>query len=144
MSPDQLFALGNPLALIGWIVLLLSPLSPKWADRISGVAIPLILSVGYAGLILSHFSRAEGGFDSLENVMLLFTNPHAALAGWWHFLAFDLLIGAWIARTARAERIHFALVIPCFALTFMFGPMGFLTFSALRFIRTGLAQGKEA
>ena len=44
--------------------------------------------------------------------MALFTNPEIALAGWLHYLAFDLLIGAWEVRTARREAIPHLLVLP--------------------------------
>ena len=94
--------------------------------------VPVLLSVAYAGLVLAFWSRAPGGFGSLAEVMALFTMPEIALAGWIHYLAFDLLVGAWEVRTARREGIAFLLVLPCLALTFLFGPAGFLAFSALR------------
>jgi len=132
MTPDLMFQIANPLAMLGWLALALSPLAPRAADRVAALAIPVILSIAYAGLILAFWSGAEGGFDSLDNVMLLFTDPAIALAGWLHFLAFDLFIGAWQVRTARAKRIPHLLVLPCLALTFLFGPVGLLLFLALR------------
>ena len=105
-------------------------------QRVSSVAIPLLLAVAYVGLLFVYWSRAEGGFDTLANVMRLFTVPELVLAGWIHYLAFDLFVGAWEVRTARAEHIPFVLVIPCLALTFMFGPAGLLAFSALRGARS--------
>jgi hypothetical protein len=132
MPPETLFPLANMLAMTGWVTLALSPLSPRWSDRIAGNAIPLLLAVGYTALVLAFWSRAPGGFDTLPNVMALFTLPQIALAGWVHYLAFDLLIGAWIVRTARAERIRHLFVLPCLALTFLFGPAGFLAFTLLR------------
>lgn len=132
MSPDDLFRLANLTALAGWVLLLASPLLPTWSDRLSAYAIPLVFSVLYAGLVLAFWSRAEGGFSTLPDVMRLFTKPEIALAGWVHYLAFDLFIGAWEVRTARAESIRFALVVPCLVLTFLFGPSGFLAFSAIR------------
>ncbi len=134
MTADTLFQLANPAALLGWMILALSPLSPLWADRIASTLIPVLLSIAYAALILAFWSGATGGFDSLPNVMVLFTDPHVALAGWVHYLAFDLIIGAWIARTARAEGIAHLMVLPCLVLTFLFGPAGFLLFTALRAI----------
>ena len=130
-----LFSSASTLAMMGWLVLALSPLSPRWADRIAGAAIPLVLSVGYVALVLAFWSRATGGFDSLQNVMALFDRPQIALAGWVHYLAFDLFVGAWVARTARAEGVSHLLVLPCLALTFLFGPAGYLTFNALRLAR---------
>ncbi len=132
MSPETLFQIANPAALLGWVALALSPLAPVWADRIAGTVIPLLLAVAYTALILTFWSSGSGGFDTLPNVMALFTSPGLALAGWVHYLAFDLLTGAWIARTARAEAIPHWMVLPCLALTFLFGPAGFLAFQSVR------------
>jgi len=135
MTPDQWFQIANPVALAGWLVLLASPFLPKWSDRIAGYAIPLALSVGYSALVLAFWSRAEGGFDSLANVGKLFETRELLLAGWVHYLAFDLFIGAWQVRIARAEGMRFVLVVPCLVLTFLFGPAGLLAFLALRLAR---------
>jgi hypothetical protein len=132
---DAVFGFANTLALAGWVALLASFRFPVWAERIAGVAVPVILSVGYVGLILAFWTRAPGGFGTLPEVMALFTMPEIALAGWLHYLAFDLFVGAWEVRTARREGIAFLLVVPCLALTFLFGPAGFLLFSALRLTR---------
>jgi Domain of unknown function (DUF4281) len=132
MSPDALFQFTGPPAILGWLALILSPLAPRAADAVAAVAIPALLSVAYTALILVHWSAAPGGFGSLAEVMALFTSPALALAGWVHYLAFDLFVGAWIARTARAERIPHLLILPCLVLTFLFGPAGFLAFTALR------------
>lgn len=144
MNPDDIFRIGNMTAMAGWLVLLASPFAPKLADRVSGLAIPALLSVAYAGLVLAFWSGAPGGFDSLPNVMLLFTKPEIALAGWIHYLAFDLFIGGWEVRTARAERIPFLLVVPCLALTFLFGPAGYLAFSTLRAARAAAVSAQAA
>ncbi len=132
MPPDQLFQLANPLVLLGWLALALSPLAPR-AAQVIAVTVPLILSIAYTGLVLAFWSQAPGGFSSLAEVQALFTDPQIALAGWVHYLAFDLFVGAWIVRTARAEGIAHALVLPCLALTFLFGPAGFLAFAIIRF-----------
>lgn len=138
MTPDALFQIANPLALAGWVALILSPLAPRAAQVAAGVVVPLILSVAYAALVLAFWSGAEGGFGSLAEVQLLFTDPAIALAGWVHYLAFDLFVGAWATRVAREEGIPHLLLLPCLALTFLFGPAGFLAFSALRFTQSRL------
>jgi hypothetical protein len=135
MNPDTLFPFANMTAIAGWVALLASPFIPRVSDVIASTIIPLLLSVAYAGLILAFWSGAEGGFDTLINVELLFETREMLLAGWLHYLAFDLFVGAWIARTARAEGVSFILVVPCLALTFMFGPVGYLVFSAIRAVR---------
>lgn len=132
MSPDTLFQLSGPLVLLGWLALALSPFAPRLAERVAAIIVPTVLSVAYTALILAYWSDAPGGFGSLADVMALFTSPPVALAGWIHYLAFDLFVGAWITRTARTERIFHLLILPCLALTFLFGPAGFLAFTGLR------------
>ncbi len=144
MAPETLFSICSTTAMAGWLALLASPFAPKLADRVAALAIPALLSVAYAGLVLAFWSGAPGGFDTLANVMLLFTTPEIVLAGWIHYLAFDLFVGAWEVRTARAERIPFLLVVPCLVLTFLFGPAGFLAFSALRAARAATLTVKTA
>ena len=134
MTPDSLFQFANPLVLVGWLALALAPLSPRWSDRVAGLAIPLILSLLYTALVLVHWASAPGDFGSLQGVMALFTSPGVALAGWVHYLAFDLFVGAWICRTARAEGIPHLFVLPVLVPTFLFGPAGFAAFTALRAI----------
>lgn len=141
MTPDFLFDLSGPLVLVGWGALILSPLSPVWADRLAALILPLILSVAYAALVLGFWAGSPGGFSSLPEVMALFTTPGVALAGWLHYLAFDLFVGAWITRTARAEGIAHGYVLPCLLLTFLFGPAGFLAFSILRATRAITRKG---
>ncbi len=141
MTLEEIFSLAGATAMLGWLVLLASPLWPVWTQRISGLILPLILSLGYSALILVYWAGSEGGYGSLAEVMQLFTRPELVLAGWIHYLAFDLFIGAWECRTARAEGIRFWLVIPCLALTFLFGPVGLLLFMALRAVKRVQAAG---
>jgi hypothetical protein len=133
MTPDQVFQIANPLALLGWLVLLASPFAPRAAQAVSAAAVPLLLALAYSGLILAFWWEAPGGFSSLTEVQALFTHPFIALAGRLHYLAFDLFLGAWEVRTARTEAIPHWLVIPCLVLTLLFGPAGLLAFAVLRF-----------
>eukprot|EP01036_Dinobryon_divergens_P003444 gene3444-4543_t len=93
-DPHQMFQITGPLAMLGWLALVLSPLAPRLADWVAALVIPALLSVAYTALILVHWADAPGGFESLANVMALFTNPAVALAGWVHYLAFALFVGA--------------------------------------------------
>jgi len=105
------------------------------------VAIPLVLSGGHAAIVPAHWSSGQGGFDSLESVENLFESRWLLLAGWVHYLAFDLLVGAWQLRTARRERIAHQLLLPCLPATFLFGPAGHLLFQLLRAAhRTGAGR----
>ena len=100
MSFEQLFSSANALAALGWVILVFLPRRMKWLNAIPVVVIPLTLSVLYSYLIARYFFSAEGGFDSLASVQQLFTYPAAALAGWVHYLAFDLFVGGIISRRA--------------------------------------------
>jgi hypothetical protein len=131
-DPHVLFQLTGPMAILGWLALVFAPLAPRLADIAAALIIPVLLSVAYSALILVYWADAPGSFSSLAEVMALFTHPAVALAGWVHYLAFDLFVGAWISRTARAEGINHLLILPCLVLTFLFGPAGFLAFTALR------------
>ena len=133
MNYELLFSVGGALAMLGWVSLLVSPLIPKWSDRVAGIALPVLLSALYV-FIAFQPNETGGGFETFAAVTELFSNPSALLAGWIHFLAFDLLVGAWICRTGRAENIAFLWVIPTLPLTFLFGPAGFLAFCAVRFV----------
>lgn len=132
MNFEILFSAAGLVAMAGWLFLLASPFAPVWSDRVAGVILPLVLSLGYVGLLIVPSSNSGGGFGTLADVMDLFSYEQAALSGWVHFLAFDLFIGAWICRTARAENIRFWFVAPCLPLTFLFGPAGLLAFATIR------------
>ena len=127
MTYETAFSLAGLVAMAGWLLLLLSPWIPTWSDRIAGTVLPMLLSIGYLVLFLLP-SDTTGGYGSLADIMELFTYEQAMLAGWVHYLAFDLFIGAWICRQARADGIRFAFVLPCLPLVFLFGPIGYLAF----------------
>ncbi len=144
MSPEQLFSLCGFLVLPGWLLLVFLP-RWKWTARlICPVIIPLVIALLYAWLIATTFGRTPGGFGSLAEVALLFQNPRALLAGWIHYLAFDLFIGSWEVRDAQRNGIHHLLVVPCLVLTFLFGPLGLLLYFVLRAIlrRKLLVEGE--
>jgi hypothetical protein len=136
MDMETVFTFANAFVLAGWLALLLAPRAPKLADRIASVVIPLLLAIAYLALAPVFFTFTEGGFDSLANVMILFDNPRAVMAGWLHYLAFDLFIGAWQVRQAREHNIRHLVIIPSLILTLLLGPVGLLAFFMTRFVYT--------
>ena len=134
MTATGLFSAFNMLALAGWIILGagLALKRDRLRDTLAGTYIPVFMSASYAILIMFFFSGAEGGFDTLENVQKLFTSPWAALAGWIHYLAFDLFMGSRIARGMEEQglpRWPLMIILP---LTFLFGPIGYLVFEIVK------------
>ena len=132
MKPEQIFTILNLVAIAGWLLI---AILPRWRYTriivLSG-AVPLLLAVPYTVLIVLYFGQAEGGFGSLADVMKLFTNEWAVLAGWIHYLAFDLFVGSWEVRDAQERNVPHLRVIPCLVMTFMLGPIGLLAYSVLR------------
>jgi hypothetical protein len=131
MHPETLFNAFGKLAMAGWALLVFAP-RWRWSQRIASVILPLTLAIVYLVLIVIYFAKSRGGFGTLAQVTQLFQNPWLLLAGWMHYLAFDLFLGAWQARQAQRLGISHVLVVPCLLLTFLFGPIGLLVFWAIR------------
>lgn len=136
MKAEQIFSIANLLAMLSWVLIIILPRWRLTAKIVLNGAIPMLLSFAYLVLIVMFFGAAEGGFGSLADVMKLFTNEWAVLAGWIHYLAFDLFVGNWEVKDAHANGISHWFVIPCLILTFLFGPIGFLLYNILRFFLT--------
>lgn len=131
MTAEQLFSIANTVALLSWLALVLLPRVRVIPQVITGLAVPLVFAVAYVALIGANWG-GPGGFSTLADVALLFSQPPLLLAGWIHYLAFDLLIGTWEAQDARANGVPHLLLVPCLLLTFMFGPAGWLLYQAVR------------
>ena len=131
MTMEGVFSACNVLAMAGWILLLAVPRNRR-AMTLAGTVIPLTLAAIYLVLFVLHARGSDGGFSSLAAVALLFGNRWLLLAGWVHYLAFDLFIGAWETRDAMARRVPRLLLAPCLLLTFMLGPIGLLCYHLVR------------
>jgi hypothetical protein len=132
---ETAFSIANAVALLGWLGLAVLP-GRRAADVLASLVIPVLLAIAYAGLVAAFFAGAEGSFSSLAGVRQLFASDALLLAGWLHYLAFDLFVGGWEARTARAEGIPHIVLVPILAVTLFFGPIGFLTFVVVRQARS--------
>ena len=132
---ETVFSFASFIAMFGWILLVAVPAEPR-AKLLSGIIIPLSLSVIYLLYIFLHFADAPGGFGSLADVKLLFSKDEVLLAGWVHYLAFDLFIGAWASRDSQGLGIPRLVMLPCYLMTFMLGPIGLLFYFAIRTAKT--------
>jgi hypothetical protein len=136
MSAETMFSIANWTAVAAWLILIFAGRT-RWAPRlVCGVIIPGCFAIAYVILAIVFWGQRTGGFGSLAQVAALFTNPWILLAGWIHYLTFDMFAGAWEARDAARHSIPYLLVIPCLILTFLFGPAGFLLYIVIRSIRT--------
>jgi hypothetical protein len=126
MSADQIFAIANPAAMLCWVLLAVLP-NRRWVtDVITGRVAPALFAVAYVAIVIAVLPRAQGSFSTLAGVAELFSQPWLLLAGWLHYLAFDLLIGTWEARDSIERGVPRWLLVPCLFLTLMFGPMGWI------------------
>ena len=116
IDPELTFRIGNAVALL------------------AGRILPLLFALVYGALLLSA-EPTGGSFNSLAGVQQIFSSPHALTAGWLHYLAFDLFVGAWIAQRADTLQLPHWQVVPILALTFLFGPLGYAAFICLRAVR---------
>jgi hypothetical protein len=131
MSAEQLFSLCNLVALAGWILLIAAPRNIR-ALTIAGTVVPGVLSSLYLFLLAFNAADARGGFSSLAAVAELFSDQWLLLAGWVHYLAFDLFVGTWETRDAVERGVPRWILAPCLLLTFLFGPIGWLAYQAAR------------
>lgn len=137
---SSIFSVVNVLAMAGWALLVAFP-RRRWAELVSGRVLPALLSAGYVAIVAAVWGRTPGGFSSLESVSQLFDSQWMLLAGWIHYLAFDLFVGSWIARDAHERGIAHGLVVPLLLATFMFGPAGLLSYLGLRRVLNARRSG---
>jgi len=144
LTPDQLFTWAGQAAFYGWIILIFLP-RIKVILIIPKYIIPIAIGLMYGGLMLAHYSSSNGDFASLIGVRTLFDNDYLLLAGWVHYLAFDLFIGAWIAKKSDAIGLSRLIQTPILIATYMFGPVGLFLFLSIRvmFTRTDFTKNKE-
>lgn len=130
MILSLLFHICSWVVIPGWLLLAFAP-RRQWTQRVTTFVITVPLAALYIGLFASNWN-SRLGFGSLDQVYALFQNPAMLLAGWVHYLAFDLFIGSWEVRDAKQSGIPHLAVIPCLAGTFLIGPVGLLAYLLLR------------
>ena len=132
------FNLATVFAFAGWCVLFGYPWWPQSARTMVFTIAVVLLSVLYVYFLFfaRHLDEAgtkiKGNFRSLAGVVSLFRSPRVVLAGWIHYLAFDLMVGLFIAADGARVGIAHAWLIPVLIFTLMFGPAGLLVYLAIR------------
>jgi hypothetical protein len=131
MNLDRMFSLAGMVVLPCWLLLAIVP-RWRWTQRLATFVAPLLIAALYVTLLFGHPMPKGGGFNSLAQVAVLFSSPYALLAGWIHYLAFDLFTGAWEAHDAARLGISRWIMLPCLLLTFLFGPAGLALYLLLK------------
>ncbi|WP_128546553.1 ABA4-like family protein [Larkinella soli] len=133
MSTDTVFQIANTLVLPQWLLMLAAPRwkPTEWLTRT--LAIPALLAVAYIFYLFFGNSGLDlQSFSTLKGVKTLFSQDSAVLAGWIHYLAFDLTVGSWMLRSSQRRKIPHLWMVPCLIFCFMLGPAGLLLYLMIR------------
>jgi hypothetical protein len=144
MPLEILFKAANWAVLPFWLLLLIAP-RWRWTQRlVHGPVVLLLLTPIYAYMLFGYATAPkEMSFMSLYGVMIGFSAPNIVVAGWIHYLIFDLFIGAWESRDALRRGLPYLWVIPCLLGTLMFGPIGLTLYVIVRFIHSRVVEYDE-
>ena len=141
MPWEQIFGFANLWAMLCWVVLAFAPKREQIMTPLFYAGVGL-LALSYAVLIVSLLGGMIGGgtgstggtldFTTLAGVQALFDSQGGATIGWIHYLAFDLLVGIWVARNADRHGYLRIVQIPILFFVFMAGPLGLVMYLILR------------
>ena len=133
MDPAQIFQIVNLLPMPIWAVWMAAP-SSRLSRTLARSLWPWAVLASTYLVFITIAIAGSGGFDpgaygSLDGVMKLFDSRWATLAGWTHYLCFDLFVARWIMNDAPDAGYW---LVPILVLTFLFGPAGLLCYLAAR------------
>jgi hypothetical protein len=127
-----------------WLAMILFPRARLTATLVR-LATPMYaaLGVAYTGLLATAALRGDGStprFDDPDSLRAGLSDPNAFLAGWTHYLVFDLYVGRhiWSESLARGCTARVPLL-----LTWMAGPLG-LTVHLARTARHALRSDRRS
>jgi hypothetical protein len=142
-----LFKIGG-LVVLPWAIMIFLPTwrGTRWLAS-TGI-VPAFIAVLYVIGIVGLISGAGFGFmryfGTADGVAALMAYPSIAVVGWIHFLAFDQLVGIFIYRDNMHHRyVPIPVQSLILFLTFMLGPLGFLSYYLIRWARAGSPGGRS-
>ncbi|GAB3329366.1 ABA4-like family protein [Larkinella ripae] len=129
MTPDTAFQVLNALVLPQWLLMIVAPRWKPTEFLAKSLLIPAVLALFY----IYYLFFGKGGLDmqsfsTLAGVKTLFSQSDALLAGWIHYLAFDLAVGSWLLRNGQRRNVPHLWLVPCLIGSFLFGPVGLLLY----------------
>lgn len=134
LSPAQrtAFTVINTCTAPVWLAMILLPESALTRQLVR-LATPMfaVLGITYSGLLVTAMVTGEErvNFADPESVRTALQDPNGFLAGWTHYIAFDLFVGRWIWQESMAHGKRARLPL---LLTWLAGPMGLSLFLARR------------
>lgn len=120
---------------VGWALL---ALAPRWQHTPKAtLAIAAAYSALYAALVVEAALGGAGeqpegaGFGSLAAVVALVSKERNVLAGWTHYIAYDLLVARGCVLDARTRGVPWIMVSLLMPLFLLAGPVGLVAYLAL-------------
>lgn len=132
MNYEQLNKLLSIPVMLAWAAMIFAPRFRGTRWLLHSDAVQLGLGLVYGVLVVPHVAQAMPAFQSLAGVSALFQTPKFMLAGWLHYLAFDLLVGRVVLADSQRRGLPHLAVVPSLFLTFMFGPLGYVVYALTR------------
>jgi len=132
MNEELLLKVLNVPVLVSWLSMLLAPRSRFTRWLVQSDVLPLGIGVLYLVLVVPHLPGLLGEFGSLASIGAALQRPGMLLAAWIHYLAFDFIVGRVVLADSQQRGIPHLAVVPCLVLTFMLGPVGYLTYAGVR------------
>lgn len=130
LSHQNAWTVANFASLPFWLAMIIAPRSRFTAAMMNrvmpvhaGLAVAYTAFLGRA--VMTGDERVD--FSRLESVSHAFQNPNAVLAGWIHYISFDMFVGRWIWERSLADGRNARLAL---LLTWWAGPAGLGLFLA--------------
>lgn len=150
MSPDTAFSFANLLVLPQWLLMIIAPRWRVTQFLASYLPIPILLAGTYLYYLFAVPATTSGpaldvrSFTTLEGIMRLMGSGQkaAALAGWIHYLAFDLVAGSYVLRDGQMRGLAHGWLVAPILLCFLLGPSGLLLYGLLRLALRKQTKGK--
>lgn len=127
--PETLFQVTNTVALVAWVALVIFPARKLVSGMLCAVVVPGLLALVYACVIgwkMAANGPPPGDVMTIAGLREVFRDDWVFAAAWTHYLVFDMVVGAWIARDSVRLGIPWPLRTVALVLTFLAGPVGFL------------------
>jgi hypothetical protein len=132
MKPEQVFKIANIAVMPAWLLMLFAPKATITAQIMNSHVFSFGLALFYVFYVGKSFGKIKVDFTTLGGIAKLFTNKEALLAGWIHYLIFDLFVGTWEWRDALQNGYSHWVLVLCLPFTLMLGPVGLLLYLSLK------------
>lgn len=136
MTADTVFQIVNTLVVPQWLLMIFAPRWKPTDFLTKTLLIPALLALVYSYyLFFGNSTLNLQSFSTLAGVKSLFSHDTGLLAGWIHYLAFDLTVGSWMIRNAQRQQVAHGWVIPGLLFSFLLGPIGLLWYLTVRSVK---------